>query len=70
VKPDVVAAVLLAVLVVAAMIRLRPDFDDLDVPLQLFTVSLVFFWIAFAAWIIVAIESLLRFRRSPAAGIQ
>ena len=26
-------------------------------------VSLVFFWIAFAAWLIVAIESLLRFRR-------
>jgi hypothetical protein len=24
---------------------------------------LVFFWIAFAAWLIVAIESLLRFRR-------
>jgi tellurite resistance protein TehA-like permease len=34
------------------------------------TVSLVFFWIAFAAWIIVAIESLLRFRRTPAAGMQ
>ena len=31
------------------------------------TVSLVFFWIAFAAWVIVAIESLLRFRRSRAA---
>ena len=30
-------------------------------------VSLVFFWIAFAAWVIVAIESLLRFRRSRAA---
>ena len=33
----VVAAVLLAALVVAAMARLRPDFEDLDVPLQLFT---------------------------------
>ena len=32
-----VAAVLLAALVVAAIVRLRPDFDDLDVPLQLFT---------------------------------
>jgi tellurite resistance protein TehA-like permease len=31
------------------------------------TVSLAFFWIAFVAWIIVAIESLLRFRRSRAA---
>jgi hypothetical protein len=30
-------------------------------------VSLVFFWIAFAAWVIVAIELLLRFRRSRAA---
>jgi tellurite resistance protein TehA-like permease len=30
-------------------------------------VSLVFFWIAFAAWVIVAIEALLRFRRSHAA---
>ena len=33
----VVAAVLLAALVVAAIIRLRPDLDDLDVPVQLFT---------------------------------
>lgn len=32
------------------------------------TVSLVFFWIAFAAWTLTAIESLLRFRRSPAGG--
>ena len=32
-----VAAVLLAALVVLAIMRLRPDFDDLDVPLQLFT---------------------------------
>jgi tellurite resistance protein TehA-like permease len=31
------------------------------------TVSLASFWIAFVAWIIVAIESLLRFRRSRAA---
>jgi tellurite resistance protein TehA-like permease len=31
------------------------------------TVSLAFFWIAFVAWIIVAIGSLLRFRRSRAA---
>jgi tellurite resistance protein TehA-like permease len=31
------------------------------------TVSLVFFWIAFAAWVIVAIESLVGFRRSRAA---
>jgi tellurite resistance protein TehA-like permease len=31
-------------------------------------VSLVFFWIAFAAWVIVAIQSPLRFRRSHAAG--
>jgi tellurite resistance protein TehA-like permease len=33
----VAAAALLAVLVVAAITRLRPDFEDLDVPLQLFT---------------------------------
>ena len=32
------------------------------------TVSLGFFWIAFAAWLIVAIEALLRFRRLPAVG--
>ena len=32
------------------------------------SVSLAFFWIAFAAWLTVAAESLLRFRRSPAAG--
>ncbi len=32
-----VAAVLLAALVIVAIVRLRPDFDDLDVPLQLFT---------------------------------
>lgn len=31
-------------------------------------VSLVFFWIAFSAWVIVAIQSPLRFRRSHAAG--
>ena len=33
----VVAAVLLAALVIAAFAKLRPDFDDIDVPLQLFT---------------------------------
>jgi tellurite resistance protein TehA-like permease len=33
----VVAAALLAVLLIAAFTRLRPDFEDLDVPLQLFT---------------------------------
>ena len=33
----VVAAILLAALVVAAIVSLRPDFDDVDVPLQLFT---------------------------------
>lgn len=32
-----VAAVVLVLLVIAAAIRLRPDFDDVDVPLQLFT---------------------------------
>ena len=32
------------------------------------TISLVFFWIAFAAWLTVAVEALLRFRRSRAAG--
>lgn len=31
-------------------------------------VALAFFWIAFAAWLIVAIGLLMRFRRSPAAG--
>jgi tellurite resistance protein TehA-like permease len=33
-------------------------------------VSLVFFWIAFAAWVIVAIGSLVEFRRSRAADAQ
>ena len=33
----VFAAALLAVLVVVAIVKLRPDFDDLDVPLMLFT---------------------------------
>jgi hypothetical protein len=33
----VVAVVLFAALVVAALVRLRPDFGDLDVPLQLLT---------------------------------
>ena len=33
----VIAAILLAALVVAAIVRLRADFDDVDVPLQLFT---------------------------------
>jgi tellurite resistance protein TehA-like permease len=32
-------------------------------------VSLVFFWIAFAAWVIVAIEALQRFRRSRVADV-
>lgn len=32
------------------------------------TISLTFFWIAFAAWLIVAVTTLLRFRRSRAAG--
>ena len=31
-------------------------------------ISMVFFWIALAAWLIVAVEALLRFRRSRAAG--
>jgi tellurite resistance protein TehA-like permease len=31
------------------------------------TVSLVFFWIALAAWVIVAIDALLRFRRARVA---
>lgn len=34
---------------------------------RLATVSLAFFWIAAAAWVLVTIESLLRFRRSRAA---
>ena len=34
---SVVAVALLAALVIAAIARLRPDFDDLDVPLQLLT---------------------------------
>src|ERR1700754_2651931 len=33
----IAAALLLGVLVVLALMRLRPDVDDLDVPLQLFT---------------------------------
>jgi tellurite resistance protein TehA-like permease len=32
------------------------------------TVSLVFFWVAFAAWVIVAVRSRIGFRRSPAPG--
>jgi tellurite resistance protein TehA-like permease len=34
------------------------------------TISLMIFWIAFAAWLIVAVQALLRFRRSRAPGTQ